>query len=432
MRAAKILLLTGLCSLTAISPPARPAPASQGGFKTVDSHGGGRYIYGPLTGRGTMPDAIVYMLRQAHTYFGDRPQVGKFFQSKDGGSVAAFFSVNAGNAGNKPMTGLLIVNRTRDGSASAAVLFDDRSRFGKTEPGMMKSLAAVWPPAGGGDPSAGTPAPLRSAAAALVETTGGDHSAVIGLPAGWTLNQVAGGSLVAVGPNGEMVFLGLLYQGFAMGPDLFTNFVEISNQNRRQKGLPPGAYAVTGRTTLPGRAVQVLFTVDFHDGIGSRRGSVRLDSWGPRAMAVNGSNVPERLADAENATLLAIIRSYKQNAAIVGRLQQGALDRVHADAARANAQSAAINARREASNAAYDRHMQNIDAQGAAFDAHMDGIDRSSKANQDYILDRSVVRDTENGDRGTVINGYADSLVRGNPDRFQVVPNQDLIKGRDF
>jgi hypothetical protein len=62
----------------------------------------------------------------------------------------------------------------------------------------------------------------------------------------------------------------------------------------------------------------------------------------------------------------------------------------------------------------------------------MDDIDRSSKMNQDYILDRSVVRDTENAARGTVSNSYADSLVRGNPDRFQIVPNQDLLKGRDY
>jgi hypothetical protein len=42
------------------------------------------------------------------------------------------------------------------------------------------------------------------------------------------------------------------------------------------------------------------------------------------------------------------------------------------------------------------------------------------------------VRDTENGDRGTVSNSYADSLVRGNPDRFQYVPNQEMIRGQDY
>ena len=94
------------------------------------------------------------------------------------------------------------------------------------------------------------------------------------------------------------------------------------------------------------------------------------------------------------------------------------MNRVQADAARANAQSIALNQRREAGN--------------AAFDAHMDNLDRSSKINQDYILDRTVVRDNENAERGTLSNSYADSLVRGNPDRFQIVPNQDLIKGKDY
>jgi hypothetical protein len=102
----------------------------------------------------------------------------------------------------------------------------------------------------------------------------------------------------------------------------------------------------------------------------------------------------------------------------MGQLQQGAMNRVQADATRAAQQSAAINARREAST--------------AAFNAHMDSIDRSSKITQDYILDRSVVRDSTTGDRGTVSNGYADSLVRANPDRFQVVPNQNLIAGKDY
>jgi hypothetical protein len=77
-------------------------------------------------------------------------------------------------------------------------------------------------------------------------------------------------------------------------------------------------------------------------------------------------------------------------------------------------------------------HKKCLPAQSQSFNAHMDNIDRSSKITQDYILDRSVVRDTENGDRATVSNGYADSLVRANPDRFQVVPNQNLLAGKDY
>jgi len=70
--------------------------------------------------------------------------------------------------------------------------------------------------------------------------------------------------------------------------------------------------------------------------------------------------------------------------------QQGAMNRVQADAARANQQAAALNARREASNAAFDQHMNNLNAQSQSFNAHMDNIDRSGKITQDYILDRSL------------------------------------------
>ncbi|MEP6886444.1 MAG: hypothetical protein ABJC66_16970 [Gammaproteobacteria bacterium] len=413
-------LIASVLSLATLSATAQLS-TPQGNFKVIDSPGGGQYIYGPLTGRGSMPDAIVYMLRQVHNYVGDRPEVGKFFQSRDGTSLSTFFTATAKNRGNLPIAGLLIVSRAADGSASAAVLLDAKSHFGASEPVMMKALSAVWQPAGTGSPSAVAPgavAPGAAVPAPLVQATGGDRSAVISLPAGWRVTSVSSGTLAAVGANGEMVFLGGLYQGFQMGPDLFENFVNITNQYRRKNGLPAGTYTVISKSKVPGNAIQVMFNVDLNDGVGLRKGSVRLGLWGPRAMSVDGSNIPVRFAEEENATLLAVIRSFQQNQQMMAQLRQGAMNRVQADAARASAQSAALNARREASN--------------AAFDAHMDDLDRSSKINQDYILDRAVVRDNQNAERGTLSNSYADSLVRGNPDRFQIVPNQDLIKGKDY
>ena len=439
LQRALVASLLGLAAWPVMAqPPAQP-PST---FKVVETPGGGQYIYGPLPGSGSMAEAIVYMLRQVHTYVGDRPEVGKFFQSRDGATVSAFFTAIARTSGDRPITGLLIVSRTAAGSASAGVILDERARFGASEPTMMKSLLAVWQPAGsssssggaaaGAIPQARSPSAHQHGSAQLVQSTGGDRSAAIGLPDGWKVTSVAGGTLTAAGPNGEMVFLGMLYQGFTMGPNLFENFVNISSQFRRQKGLQPGTYTVTHRTNVPGNAIQVMFTVDLHDGIGLRRGSVRLGLWGPRAMSVDGSNIPERFADEENETLLAVIRSYQQNESMMAQMREGAANRVQADAARASAQSAALNARREASNAAFDQHMGNLNAQSSAFNNHLDDIDRSSKMNQDYILDRSVVRDNENAARGTVSNSYADSLVGGNPDRFQIVPNQDLIKGKDY
>jgi hypothetical protein len=432
--AATILIL-------ALTACAKPSNGSGNGFTTVNAPGGGQYIYGPFPGKGSMSEAVLYMLRNIHQYFGNRPELGKFVQSRDGTQMAAFFGVNAKAAGDKPMTGLFIVARSADGSASGAVVFDERSHFATSQPGMMKALYGVWHPTGINTAAASTTSQtatsIRSgaagdAAAPLVQTSGGDHSASIGLPEGWKIVSLNGGAISVAGPNGEMVNLGGVFQGYALGSDLFQSYVAIVNRLRAASSKPPATFTVLEKTNLPGNAIQVILKLDLNDGVGPRRGSIRLGRWGAQAMSVDGSNLPERLAERENATLLAVIHSYQPNRQVMGQLQQGAMNRVQADAARANQQTAAINARREASTAAFNQHMDNLNAQQQSFNAHMDNIDRSSKITQDYILDRSVVRDTENGDRATVSNGYADSLVRANPDRFQVVPNQNLLAGKDY
>jgi hypothetical protein len=428
--------------ILALAACAQPSNGSGNGFTTVNAPGGGQYIYGPFPGEGSMPDAVLYMLRSIHQYFGNRPELGKFVQSRDGTQTAAFFAVNAKAAGDKPMTGLFIVARSADGSASGAVVFDERSHFATSEPGMMRALYSVWHPTGINAAAASATSqtaatPIRAgaagdAAAPLVQTSGGDHSASIGLPEGWKIVSLNGGAISVAGPNGEMVNLGGVFQGYTLGSDLFQSYVAIVNRLRAGSGKPPATYTVLERTNLPGNAIQVILKLDLSDGVGPRRGSIRLGRWGAQAMSVDGSNLPERLVERENATLLAVIRSYQPNRQAMAQLQQGAMNRVQADAARANQQAAAINARREASTAAFNQHMDNLNAQSQSFNAHMDNIDRASKITQDYILDRSVVRDTENGDRATVSNGYADSLVRANPDRFQVVPSQNLLAGKDY
>lgn len=426
------VVAAGLMSMMFLAAHAQQATAHKSPFTVVNSPKGGRYVYGTLPGHGTLSQAVLYMLRQVHGYFGNRPAVGKFFESHDKSSVATFFTVAAKNLGNKPMTGLLIVNHGADNSASGAVLFDTSARFSASEPRLMRALAAAWRPLAG-DAGRAAAHPHATGVAPLTRTTGGDQSASIGLPAGWRIRSVASGTLNVVGDHGEMVFLGMLYQGFRMGPDPFTNFVNISNRFRGQHGLPPGTYHVINTARLSPRAIEVTYRVDFNDGIGPRRGSVELEFWGPGAMAVNGSNIPERYADAENATMNAVIASFRQNGQIMSRLRQGAMTRVQNDIKRAKIQNEMINARRRAGTAAYNQHISDLDAQDRAIDAHDNEIDRSSKVFQDYILDRSVVRDTQNGNTDkTVADDYADSLVRNNPNRFQIVPNQDLIEGKDY
>lgn len=443
------------------------------GLKTINNPGGGQIVYGPLGEVSSLKTAMVYVLRTVHSHFDDRPRIGKFFQAKDGQSVATFFAVTAKNQGGGAISGLAIVSMAEGNGAAGAILYDDAARFNKSEPVMMKTLNEAWhvasarptapvAAAAAGAPTSG-PAPARppivqTAPQQLRRVTAGDHSASIALPPGWRVTAVGGGQLSAEGPNGEMIGLGITYQGiqdpremrmpsfggrggatlvYPRGGNLFPAFVSVSNQVRRNKHLSQGTYKLTKSTPMPGGEIEVLFEVDLHDGKGLRKGSALLGAnvipgvsiW---ALSVDTSNIPIKLADAESKTLTAILRSYSQNSRVVAQEGNQDLARIHASAQaaqiRANAQSAA----NDAHNRAFDQHMKDIDSNNSAFEAHMDSIDRSSKSFQNYQLDREVIQDNDRNERATTSNGFGDALVKANPDRFQYVKQEDFIKGVDY
>jgi hypothetical protein len=265
------------------------------------------------------------------------------------------------------------------------------------------------------------------------------------MPSDWHLTGVVGGSLTAEGPHGEMLSLGILYQGISNTPtrnafggqpqlayplssNLFPAFVSLVNQVRRINHKGPGSYKLISQKQLSsdGGAVppiQAIFTVDFNDGIGPRKGSARigaihvagLPTW---AMSISTSNIPVKYADSENALMQAVIGSCHQNGRVIGAENQAVLDHIKQVGVMTQHNVDSANQRREASTASFNQSMSNQDW--------------SSKVTQNYILDRSVVTNTETGARGTVSNNFADALVKSNPNQFQVVPNQQMIQGRDY
>jgi hypothetical protein len=460
------LSLVAIISLLLALHVATASAESPEGLKMIDNPGGGQVVYGPLTELRSSSGAMVFMLKQVHGHFGEKPEIGKFFQTSGSDSTAVFFNVTDRLQGNQRVAGLVIVSVPKSGTATAAVLYDQAGRFASTEPAMMKSLNAAWhdasvsnrsnPPASSS--SSGTSDNARPQE--MHSATAGDRSASIGLPDGWKLTQVLGGSLRAEGPNTEAVFLGLLFQGIrdpsrpppaymgrgsglvaSFNGDLFNAYTAVINQTRQANGLSPATFTLLQEQPIAapgeGRVILAMMDLDLHDGRGPRTGSVRLGAvyfqgaptW---ALSVNGSQAPKTVAAQVGPTIKAMVASYSQNSAVVGAEQRAALNRVQNDAAAAAAQGRALDARREASNSSFDAHMKSIDRSNAGFNSHLDDLDRSSKVFQDYQLDRSVVRDNDYSERGTVSSSYADSLVRANPDRFQIVPNQDLIKGQDY
>jgi hypothetical protein len=425
-------------------------------FKTIDNPGGGQAIYGPVTGVSTMRDAMATMLRQVHGHFGDKPQIGRFFQSRNSDSVATFFTLTATKQGGKRIAGLVIVAMPSGAKPAAAVLYDDADRFSKTEPVLMKKLTEAWgkanvKPAAAASGSSGSSAreypvqPLQQAATA-------DNAGSIGLPAGWHITGGGGGAVHAAGPKGESIHMGVIngniydpstQQGQSMiqymrkgstpftvcpfSTDLVADYQCVSRQNRQRQQLPALSINVLSVTNLPANqyekaAALVSAEIDFGDGKGLMMASIRLGANRTGAamwnLNVSQVNVPKALADEEWPTMRAMAASYRQNGQVIQ--------------AQTNQVIAQIHARGEANTKLAEARSAANDAHNAAVEQRWDDQAKQNKAFENYTLDRSVVQDNEQSARGTFSYPTADALVKSDPSRYQYVPTQDLLKGVDY
>jgi hypothetical protein len=318
-------------------------------IKTLDNPGGGKVLYGPLAAQSSLNDGIVLALRNIQTHFGDHPQVDTVLTSSNGDSLAAFFTVTAKNDEDKPIAGLVIVAASPGITTQSAILYDEADRFASNEPDLLRLLA----------PSARTPAATAAIApggiAPLHLASGGDKSASICLPADWNITQVSSGALTAKGPHSEMVALGFMQMVLdptsaearrqvksntlsnlprAKFPDKenqFTTFIDVLNQLRATNKLPPATFTLISSKNLPLIAgklppIEVIFNLDLADGVGPRKASARIEvlqylhmpDWG---LIVSTSSVPVAYATSEEATLLAIIRSFREEMPVVSRIE---------------------------------------------------------------------------------------------------------------
>ena len=416
---------------------------AQDSLKVIDSPAGGQVVYGPVD-ENTPQAAMAAVLRYVHTHFGDAPIVGKAFQSRDGQNFGAFFTVTAKTQGNRKIAGLAIVSLARGAKPAAAVLYDDSSRFAKTEPMLLRALTDAWrtvatPAAASGASHSGTVPPLTP-------TRFPDGSGAVNLPAGWRITFASHGGAKIVGPRGETVLLsnsaGPIYD--ANNPQVQAR-LRYANPNNRpilcpnsdalhtylcilQQGGAQPAFQLRNSRALPpqGRAVQAVLIdadIDLHDGRGVLSCELGLSitgisPLGDRTLGINGTCAPQSSAAQEQPTLKAIYDSYSINGQVVASEYAGDERR---------SREAGNNARIQANNA----HAAE-DAQSAAYQAHMDNIDRFSKSFQNYQLDQTELQDSEQNARGAVPNSLADALIKANPDRFQAVPTQNFLKGTDF
>src|SRR6202451_1454992 len=126
--------------------PLCPPADAQDSLKTIDNPGGGEIVYGPGAGQTSMQGAMGAVLRDIHSRFGERPQIGRFFQAGGTDSVATFFTVTAKSQGGKHIAGMVIVSMPSGTQPGGAFLSADAQRFGTTANPMLKKLNEVWHP----------------------------------------------------------------------------------------------------------------------------------------------------------------------------------------------------------------------------------------------------------------------------------------------
>jgi hypothetical protein len=433
---------------------ARSEPA----LKIIDNPGGGMIVYGQVAGQKSEAGAMGAVLRSVHRQCGDRPQLGKLFRVRGTNSVAVFFTAVKHTQGDQPVAGLVIASKRGPGDVEAALLTDDASRFGKTVNPMLKSLFETWHPAGTpGTAKAGTSSPAASLHEAVLQ----DNSASVGLPEGWNVTpQSGGGTIIAEGPNGETALLGFpllamnssdprvqrtmaFAQGagrntsyanalyYPYGGDPARTFVDLFQLLRRHRGMPAADFQVATAEPMPSggmsRCSHLTGHVDAQDGKGMKEFNTvfcvgPLSPMGQFMGLAYHVAVPVKFADRERATMGAILASLRINQAVVAR-------EANAIAAPAIAQIHEIG--RLAAQQAADAHAAE-DAQNASVEQRWDSQDKNNQAFSNYLLDQTVITDTENDAHATVWNQTADALVRNNPDRFGYVDTPNYWKGVDY
>ncbi|MEO6807452.1 MAG: hypothetical protein ABI286_04215 [Edaphobacter sp.] len=464
------------------------ALAQSNGLTTIDNPSGGQVVYGPMTNITTMPAAMGAMLRNVHGHFGDRPEIGKLVQSKDGSSLATFFTVTDKKGSGEKVAGMAIVVAPDGRSGGAAVLYDRADGFAKTQPILLQKLNEAWQkghpvtqvsntdshPQQSRPHSTSTQAqqaqPSNTARNYPVQplhtASSPDNSATVSLPAGWQVIGGGAGSIQAKGPKGDGVNLAVhlqniydpnnpqsrgMLQYLSRGSTPFftcspSNLVVayqclLAQSSRRQRKPEPTLSDIRSvRMRTDGsmaQAVQLAFTIDNHDGNGPMHAYAELgqtreiqgEGW---TMYFSSIQAPVQLAQQEWPTLRAAWASFRANGHVIHGELVSELSQMKAQNDANTALANAVSQQHEAQNKAIDDRSKANDNYNHGLDNQRDEQDWQSKIFQNYTLDRTTVRTTD--DEWHIHTNYptAATLVEGNPNAFEYVPNQQLMKGVDW
>jgi hypothetical protein len=334
------------------------------------------------------------------------------------------------------------------GSSPASAAANARASAPESQaaPAPTNTASGSQTSAATGLPTKGRPAAARGAPAApLRQTPFQDGSGSIGLPEGWTITGAHAGEVIAKGPAPAFLHFdwqisaldpndprsrGLMRPGTAAGfvdipygTDAANTFKSALTQFLQKHGNPVPTIEIVDTSQVGPHEALVSANVGAIDGHGPTVALVdigigQLSSLGNYLITLYIISFPQELAQQSQATVGAMLHSYKVN-------QEVALAQMQADAQKNQQfvdQTLTEMQRRQAAS----------DRQFAAFQRSQDVQERQFQAFDNNLLDRTVIRDTDLNAHGTVSNDLADALVNANPDRFQEVPPSEYVKGIDY
>jgi len=424
----------------------------QSSLKTINNPGGGMMVYGPVAGAKTNAAAMIQVLGNVQNNCGERPQVGPPFRVRGTDSLAVFFTVVNHPQGNKRVAGMLVAFTSGPNRVEAGMVSDDAARFGSTLNPMLKTLFGVWHPVADAPPAGRSGGGRMAPPARLHMAAAPDNSAYVAIPDGWKV--VGGGgtvSLICASANeGVVMSINLVRGGrnpspymrpfppgmaspvvYPVNADPSRAFPDIVREMFRLTNTPVELRVDHVDVTQSGPGYRCMHGVGGAM-LGQRPPGVPLWEFegilcitAPNPMAgytitFSYAEMDPRFADQWRATVGAIFQSFQVNQAVVD--QQAAaiaapgIANIHAIGQRAMARAAE-------SDREHDIHNQQWQNQQDAQAKNVWGF-------SGYLLDQSVVKDNETGGQTKWIDNHlADRLIQSDPNRFEIVPNQDLLMG---
>ena len=401
----------------------------------------------------------------AQRFFAEVNRLAKRFMSDEHFTVDGTL-IQAGARRRASVIRLMV--SSAPGHIEAALLSNEAARFGTFINPMWQTLFRNWMPGGkslqvsnknaqgsGTHPEAASSGQVGPLPPYHLQ----DGSATVVLAEGWHVTpQSGGGTILAEGPNGEMMALGFPYlahntnnpqsqqmQRFAMSPagrntlyakalfapygaDFGRTFADLNSQASRVGSPSVPAVQVTQIQPICSNGAEHCAILS-----GTTAGTQPLqfegtfcqgqqDTSGGFMNLANLSFASAQFAGRDRATLRTMLASFRVNSNIV------------------NAQAAAlakptVDAIQEIGRQVTER-IQESDRQIAerqsSFEQHNNVMDRTSQGFSNFTIDQSVILDNQNNAHDTTWSDTAAALVKSDPNRFEYVDTPEYWKGVDY